>query len=192
MFLNKCFFFSNSTDIIYYGVGRCKDWMAMGYCSWVQRVLVAAARLELEKWNFWPHFPNGEAELMKMYWIKTNLGLCLLGIYLQSVIIIARHLHFQMTCMYLLYFQVRNDVIHTNTMGDQLDICSHQRIAGGYKQHHPWPISEYTEGEELRNIGCSSIPAIKKITNIIYLDTCWMSNNFTLTISTIINMLQTN
>jgi len=63
--------------------------------------------------------------------------------------------------MYLLYFQVRNDAIHTSTMGDQLDRCYHQRI-GGYEQHHPWPISEYTEGEELRNTGCSSIPAKKK------------------------------
>ena len=153
----------------------------MGYCSWVQEVRVAADRFDSEKWNFWPQSPNGEAEL----WIKTNLCLWLPGIFLQSVIIIARHLHFYMTCMYLLYFQVRNDAIHTSTMGDQLDICYYQRIAG-YKQHHPWPISEYTEGEDLRNIGCSSIPAIKKITKIVHLDTCWMSNNFTLTKSTIL------
>ena len=28
-------------------------------------------------------------------------------------------------------------------------------------QHHPWPISECTEGEELRNTGYNSIPEIE-------------------------------
>jgi len=53
-------------------------------------------------------------------------------------------------------------------MEDQLEIC-YQRT-GGYMQHHPWPISEYIEGEELRNIGYNSIPEMRKFQNL-YPDT---------------------